>query len=169
MHDLLQSVDEKQLVSAFIENDQQAFSELAEKLLSSAEDLSRLCSVWKDQKAEWMLEIRSRPSNLRIKLLNSAMVQNSRAANYWLEEILERVPDLQEHPVYFVSSNLHSAANLVSGYALHKEAELHRFLENKETAMLREEWENINKKKLSSSRENLLYYVLKKYQQSEFG
>ncbi len=169
MHDLLQSVDEKQLFSAFVENDQKAFSDLAEKLLSSAEDLTRLCSIWKDRKAEWMLEIRSRPSNLRIRFLDSAMVQNSRAANYWLEEILERVPDLQERPVYFVSSNLHSAANLVSGYALHKEAELHKFLENKETAKLREEWENISKKKLSSSRENLMYYVLKKYQQSEFG
>ena len=169
MHDLLESVEEKELFSAFIENDQQAFADLAEKLLSSKEDLSRLSSIWKDQKIEWLKEIRLRPSNLRIKLLDSAMVQNSRAANYWLDEILERVPDLKDRPVYFVSSNLHSAANLVSGYALHKETELYKFLENKETAMLREEWENIRKKKLSSSRENLMYYVLKKYQQSEFG
>ncbi len=169
LHDLLQSVDEKLIFSAVIGNSSDALALLAEKLLSSAEDLNRLRTIWKDRIAEWLIEIRSRPSELRIKLLDSSMVQYSRAANYWLDEILEKVPDLTERPVYFVSSNLHGAANLVSGYALQKENELQKFIDNKESQMLRDEWEKINKKTLSASRENLMYYVLKKYQQSEFG
>ncbi len=169
MHELLRSVDESQLFSAVVGNDSEAFAALAETLLSSPEDLERLRTVWKEKTAEWLLEIRSRPSELRIKLLDSSMIQYSRAANYWLDEILERIPDLVSRPVYFVSSNMHGAANLVSGYALQKEHELQKFLDNKENGMLREEWEKINRKTLTASRENLMYYVLKKYQQSDFG
>ena len=168
-HELLNTIDESCVFSAVVERNGEAFAYLAEKLLSSAEDLNRLISIWGDQTADWLLEMRSRPSELRIKLLDSSMIQYSRAANSWTEEILEKIPELTGSPVYFVSSNLHSAANLVSGYALQKEHELHRYLENKDTKNLREEWEKISRKKLSASKENLMYYVLKKYQQSEFG
>ena len=168
-HELLQNVSDAQIHAAIIENDPAAFSVLAEKLLSSVEDLNRLRSLWGEKMIEWFLEMRSRPSELRIKLLDSSMVQYSRAANFWLDEIFQRIPDLIERPVYFVSSNLHGMVNLVSGYALRKENELQRFLDQEENRMLREEWEKISRKTLSASKENLMYYVLKKYQQSEFG
>ena len=168
-HELLNTVDKALIYSAVVERNAEAFTLLAEKLLSSPEDLSRLCSVWDEQTVSWLLEMRARPSELRIKLLDSSMIQYSRAANFWTEEIIERVPELIDRPVYFVSSNLHSAANLVSGYALQKEQELYRYLETKDTQNLRDEWEKISRKKLSASKENLMYYVLKKYQQSDFG
>lgn len=169
MHQLLEEVTDKQVFSAVIEKDQDSFLLLAEKMLSSAEDLERLRAVWGDRMTEWILEIRSRTSDLRIKLLDSSKVQYSRAANYWVDEILEKHPDLIERPVYFVSSNMHSAANLVSGYALQKENELQKFIDKEDSKMLREEWEKISKKTLTASRENLMYYVMKKYQQSDFG
>ena len=169
LHELLNTVDEKLLFSAVIENDRDAFSLLADRLLSTVDDLKRLRTIWKDQMTEWLREIRSRESELRIKLLDSAMVHYSRAAAYWLDEILEEYPDLTEKPVYFVSSNMHGAANLISGYALQKESELQRFIDREESRMLREEWDKITRKPLPGVRENLLYYVLKKYQQSEFG
>ncbi len=168
-HDLLRNVDDSLIYSALVENDPVEFKNLAEKLLSSVEDLNRLRSVWGEKMPEWILEFRARPSDFRIKLLNSSMVQYSKAANSWLDEILERIPDLVDRPVYFVSSNTHSVVNLVSGYALQKENELQRFLDRKENEILREEWEKINRKTLSASKENLMYYVLKKYQQSDYG
>ena len=168
-HDLLRNVDDSLIYSALVENDPVEFKNLAEKLLSSVEDLNRLWSVWGEKMPEWILEFRARPSDFRIKLLNSSMVQYSKAANSWLDEILERIPDLVDRPVYFVSSNTHSVVNLVSGYALQKENELQRFLDRKENEILREEWEKINRKTLSASKENLMYYVLKKYQQSDYG
>lgn len=169
-HELLRNVDESEIFLAVVQNDPAAREQLAEKLLSSPEDLNRLISIWKGKTAEWFLEMRSRPSEIRIKLLDSAMVQYSRAANTWLDEILGRIPDLTERPVYFVSSNLHSAANLLSGYGLLKERELQLYLDNNnETKMLQEEWEKIERKTKDSSKENLMYYVLKKYQQSDFG
>ena len=168
-HELLQEADKNLIYSAIIEKNDSAIEELSNLLLSSKEDFSRLVSIWGEKTVDWLLEMKNRPSELRIKLLDSSMVQYSRAANYWLDEILEKIPDLIERPVYFVSSNTHSAVNMVTGYALQKENELLRFLENKESARLREEWQKIDRKKLSASKENLLYYVLKKYQQSEFG
>ena len=89
-----------------VENDTETFALLAEKMLSSADDLLRLRAVWGEKMTDWLLEIRARSSELRIKLLDSAKVQYSRAANYWLDEILEKHPDLGERPVYFVSSNM---------------------------------------------------------------
>ena len=169
LHELLRDTDESLIFSAVVKNDAQAFSALAEKLRSSVDDLARLQTVWADKAADWLLEIRSRPSDLRIRLLDSSMIQYSRAANTWLDELLEKKPELIDSPVYFVSSNLHSAANLVSGYALQKENELQKYIDNKDTRMLRDEWDKINRRTLSASRENLMYYVLKKYQQSEFG
>ena len=168
-HELLQNADKKLIYSAVIEKSGEAIKQLADELMSSVEDFSRLQTIWGEKTVDWLLEMQSRSSELRIKLLDSSMVQYSRAANSWLDEILERIPDLIERPVYFVSSNLHSAANLISGYALQKENELQRYLENKETKMLREEWEKIDRNKLSASKENLMYYVLKKYQQSDYG
>lgn len=168
-HELLQNADKKLIYSAVIEKSGEAIKQLADELMSSVEDFSRLQTIWGEKTVDWLLEMQSRSSELRIKLLDSSMVQYSRAANSWLDEILDRIPDLIERPVYFVSSNLHSAANLISGYALQKENELQRYLENKETKMLREEWEKIDRNKLSASKENLMYYVLKKYQQSDYG
>lgn len=170
LHELLRNVDESEIFAAVVQNNSDAFNSLASKLLSSPEDLSRLQTIWQEHMVEWLLEMRSRPSELRIKLLDSAMVQYSRAANSWLDEILERIPDLAERPVYFVSSNLHSVINLVSGYGLQKENELQRYLDsNNETKMLQDEWNKINRRTLSASKENLMYYVLKKYQQSDYG
>ena len=168
-HELLQNADKKLIYSAVIEKSSEAIQQLADELMSSVEDFSRLQTIWGEKTVDWLLEMQSHSSELRIKLLDSSMVQYSRAANSWLDEILDRIPDLIERPVYFVSSNLHSAANLISGYALQKENELQRYLENKETKMLREEWEKIDRNKLSASKENLMYYVLKKYQQSDYG
>ena len=168
-HELLQNTDKKLIYSAVIEKSSEAIKQLSDELMSSVEDFSRLQTIWDEKTVDWLLEMQSRSSELRIKLLDSSMVQYSRAANSWLDEILDRIPDLIERPVYFVSSNLHSAANLISGYALQKENELQRYLENKETKMLREEWEKIDRNKLSASKENLMYYVLKKYQQTDYG
>jgi hypothetical protein len=169
LHELLKDVTDDLIYSAIVEKKVESVEKLAGALLSSVEDFLRLRTIWNEKAVDWLFEIRARSSELRIKLLDSSMVHYSRAANSWLNEILERNPDLTERPVYFVSSNLHSAANMVSGYALQKENELQRYLDNKETNRLREEWEKIDRKKLFASKENLMYYVLKKYQQSDYG
>jgi hypothetical protein len=70
----------------------------------------------------------------------------------------------EDHPIYFVSSNTHSMTNLLSGFALEKETELVGFIESKVSANLQNEYHDILERNVPSSRENFLYYTLKKYE-----
>ena len=87
-----------------------------------------------------------------------------RATNLWWEKIEAASPELVRRPVYFISSNNHSLANLISGYALQIEDRLVSFLEESENCDLLAEWDDIRARQVESSRENFLYYVLKKFQ-----
>ncbi len=118
---------------------------------------------------DWMQEIKKHSSDLRIRLLDSSLVQYARSTNSWLKNILVECPDIQQKSIYFISSNTHCIANMLSGYALHKEQELVEFMNESDNGTFFNEWELIEKKKLSASRENLLYYMLKKYQQTNQG
>ncbi len=80
--------------------------------------------------------------------------------------VCDGVPDIhfEDYPVYFVSSNTHSLANLLSGFALRQEQELVKFIEVQGAEDLRGEYADILASQVPSSRENFLYYVLKKYE-----
>jgi len=86
-----------------------------------------------------------------------------------MKNILQEMPDIVDRPIYFVSSNTHSITNMISGYALSKESELIDFLKKMDDQSLFHEWDLISRNKLSAKKENLLYYVLKKYQQTPAG
>lgn len=167
-HELLLSVPDEMISEACPEN-KETFAELAEKILAPVEDLNRLWMIWGSEMTEWLLRMKSRSSELRVKLLDSSLIQYTRSTYFWVSNVFHNSPSLADRPVYFVSSNTHSPANLLTGYALDKQDELIDFLQLPENEMLRVEWEMIDKKDLSASKENLLYYVLKKYQQTEAG
>jgi hypothetical protein len=69
--------------------------------------------------------------------------------------------------VYFVSSNPHSLTNLLSGFALRRQGDLVRFMEEAEQSGYLKEWKDIEAQEINSSKENFLYYLLKKYQAAE--
>lgn len=169
LHELLRPVSPELIRKASEENAPAALTALAEHILSPVEDLNRLKVIWGSRMGEWFLRMKERSSEIRIKLLDSSMIQYSRSANHWVETLMGTFPELATRPVYFVSSNTHSIANLITGYALHKSDELIRFLNEDMNEKLRKEYELISEKKLSASKENFLYYILKKYQQSEKG
>lgn len=169
MHELLIPVEETMIRKALSGDSPEELALLAEKMLSPVEDLNRLHMIWGERMTDWLLRIKERDSELRLKLLDSSMIQYSRAANHWVETLVRTCPSLEDRPVYFISSNTHSIANLITGYALRKEDELSNFLKEEKNAKLREEYEMISKKKLSASKENFLYYILKKYQKSPKG
>jgi hypothetical protein len=68
--------------------------------------------------------------------------------------------------VYFISSNTHSIPNLITGFALKNEELLINFLKSSEEENLYNELLIIKNKEEDASLENLLYYVLKKAQQT---
>ena len=101
--------------------------------------------------------------------LSGSLNEYRRARNSWWENIQRAVPEIRERPVYFISSNTHSLVNVLSGFALQHTDQIARFLEQPGNSGLLNEWKDIQAGRLPSSRENFLYYVLKKYQQTKGG
>ena len=99
----------------------------------------------------------------KVRLLAGSLNDYKRAMHLWWEHVERSLPSLIQRPVYFVSSNTHSMVNLITGFALRHEDELLAMLEKPEHADLAEEWAEIEAEQVQSSRENFLYYMLKKY------
>jgi hypothetical protein len=105
-----------------------------------------------------------------VRLLASTYVDYRRAAGLWWEHITESVPvQLADRPVYFVSSNVHSLVNLLTGRALRRQKELIRFVEEQGDGRLREEYHAIQQETVRSNWQNFLYYAFKKYTETELG
>lgn len=164
---LLQRTDPR-LLDEVRQPGNEGFARLAEAMEMTTEDLERLWVIWGEKFNDQLHEIAARRCSLRVRLLSGSLSEYWRATRMWWDSIETACPELLERPVYFISSNTHSMANLLSGYALLHEAELVNYLSNSANGKLREEWEALQKGR-PGSRENFLYYLLKKFQQSDAG
>jgi hypothetical protein len=142
---------------------------LAEMLEIPVEDLDRLYAIWDVEMGTYLERIANAPCDFRLRLLSGSLSEYRRATRAWWENIENSVPSVRERPVYFISSNTHSAINLFTGFALRRAEELVDFLKSSGSAGLYHEWQDIQAKKVPSSRENFLYYIFKKYLQSPAG
>lgn len=137
--------------------------ELAQRLAIDPGDLDRLRQVWGEAFWPTLRAMAERTKRIRVRLLAGSLTDYQRATQQWWSSVEEAMPAITERPVYFVSSNPHSLVNLVSGFALRHAAELLRLLEKPEYAELRAEWRDIEARQVRASRENFLYYTLKKH------
>jgi len=130
------------------------------------EDLVRLRSIWGDEFSSNLLAIALQKQSLSVKLLAGSLADYRRATRKWWNHVCQVISDIhfEDHPIYFVSSNTHSLANLLSGFALVHESDLVSFIEEQGTPDLRSEYSDILERNVPSSRENFLFYVLKKYE-----
>ncbi len=137
---------------------------LRETLGMSADELRRLETIWGDSFPALILQMGRERKRLAVCLVAGSQVEYRKAAQRWWENIEDSVaPALDERPIYFVSSNTHSVVNMLSGFALRREGELIRFLQEGGDLALQAEYADIQARHVPSSRENFLYYVLKKY------
>jgi hypothetical protein len=128
-----------------------------------AEGLGRLRSVWGDRFWSLLRSVANAPKRIKVRLLAGSYNDYRRATHQWWENVERECPiSLRDRPTYFVSSNTHSLVNLYTGFALRREEELVRFLGQPENADLLSEWSEIEARNVPSSRENFLYYALKK-------
>ena len=170
IHVLLQSNSSLVLRLAIIDQWQIAeMGELAQTLNLPIEDIERLKTLWGDDFSTNLQLIAAQPRKLKVRLLNGSMVEYRRATDIWWEHIADSCHELINRPVYFISSNLHSVVNLLSGYAFRNKTKLIDYLSDTNNRDLQEEWENIQAQHVVSSQENFLYYVLKKFQQTNAG
>ncbi len=130
------------------------------------DDLGRLSQIWVNDTADKLLSIADNKQAIAIRSLAGSLADYKRATRRWWLEVEHRLPDISfaERPVYFVSSNTHSMANLLSGYALTVETELQNYIDEARSPELQREYHDIIESNVPSSLENYLYYVLKKYQ-----
>ncbi len=148
---------------------QPADDALAEALQMSVDDLQRLRQVWGEDFLPNLRLARQRKRRFFVQLLSGSLNEYRRATYAWWDRVEEHAPDVLSRPVYFVSSNPHSLPNLLSGYALRHAKTLLAFVEASGDSLLQQEWEAIRRGEMPSSRENFLYYVLKKYQGTPEG
>ena len=137
---------------------------LARELQLSEAEIERLAIVWEGRPWELLARIAERRKKLAVRMLGGTWNDYERAVERWIEYVTENVPpDLTQRPVYFVSSNMHSLANLVSGAALARQAEIIDYIRQSDSELLRAEYEAITADRVRSSLENFLYYAAKKY------
>ena len=142
---------------------------LAESLGISLDDIDRLEQVWGDSFATKLENIRNHLPRFSIRLLNGSLSEYRRATHAWWDHIESCCPELRQRPVYFISSNTHSVVNLISGFAMENRDTLLYYLEKSNDIDLQTEWQDIQNSHVPSSRENFLYYLLKKYMQTPEG
>ena len=147
----------------------QALHWLAQNLEIPAEDLERLCIIWAEKTAERLLDIVHYKQEVAIRSLAGSLADYKRATRRWWRNVESHVPTIsfEDRPVYFVSSNTHSLANLISGFALQINNKLHQFVRAVGSEDLKQEYDDIVERNVPSSMENFLYYVLKKYEATD--
>jgi Family of unknown function (DUF6909) len=145
------------------------FIELAQALTLPIEDIERLRTVWGEDFEANIHLIASTPRKLKVRLLNGSLTEYRRATDLWWEHVEKYTPELTGRPVYFISSNPHSMVNMLSGFASKNKQKLIQYLHEIGYQELLAEWENIQTQQVVSSQENFLYYLMKKFQQTNQG
>ena len=142
------------------------FLELANFLHLEVEDLYRFRLIWGQKFIEQIKIIKKKKCDFHVNLLAGSLSEYWKATRAWWQNIEKSKPLVINRPIYFISSNTHSIPNLLTGFAIKKEEEIKNFLSSHNEDNLYEEYQRIKRKEENASLENLLYYTMKKAQQS---
>ncbi len=127
-------------------------------------DLGTLENIWNGSLIPNLLTIAAGRKHFALRLLAGSLLDYHKATQRWWSHIARRAGQLlSNRPVYFVSSNTHSLVNLISGYAPDHERDLIAYIGELQHQDLMREYQAIQAEQVPSSKENFLYYVLKKY------
>jgi hypothetical protein len=111
-----------------------------------------------------LVDVAARECDLSIRLLDGSFREYQRSANRWWREIEPAVlGDDAARPIYFVSSNSHSLANLLGGYARMHEDEIVGFLRRRNPEGLVEHLDRATAKGDDATRAAILYYALRAF------
>ncbi|HET6317914.1 MAG TPA: hypothetical protein VFG86_15780 [Chloroflexota bacterium] len=137
---------------------------LASALGLSAVELERLSIVWQGGTWQFLGRVAERRKRLAVRMLGGTWNDYERAVERWYEYVANHSPpDLRTRPIYFVSSNMHSLVNLLSGAAVARQSDIIDYIKASDSELLRAEYEAITSERVPSSLENFLFYAVKKY------
>jgi hypothetical protein len=126
----------------------------------------KLYKILKENFEPTIRKVREFNVEFKVKLLRGSYIDYVNSTQEWFENIVKKTQysDFKEKPIYFVSSNTHSIVNNITGFVNSIEADLIKFMEENKMDDLLNYYNSINLGKLPGSKENLLWYVLKKYE-----
>lgn len=168
MHVLIQQWP-KEVDFSEIDTDHKFLILLSDTLQIPIDDIDRLRTIWRGSFTATLRLIQQKELSFSIRLLGGSLAQYIRATHEWFENIKNSFPAVTNRPVYYVSSNTHSIANILTGFALRQESELVNFIETSGDIDLQSKWNDIQTGQVRASKENFLYYALKKYQATPQG
>ena len=150
------------LRSSGIEHIEQAtVAEIATACGGLEDDWAHLQEIWGVGFGARIAQIAERPVELRVRMLGGTQVGYARVTRRWWQQVtgLMRSESLLDRPVYFVSSNSHAIANLLTGVAPRHADELAVAVERSGSAELREELQRFRSGTAQGDWNNFLYYV----------
>ena len=121
-------------------------------------------SDWKrllDALGASLADVRERALDLRIRMLGGSAVGYARMTRRWWHPVQDTLAELgvADRPLYLVSSNTHSLANLFTGVPRTHEEEVVRWVDREGPADLRDELARFRDGRARGSWENFLYYA----------
>ena len=141
---------------------------IASELQIKSSDLRRLAHAWGDSFLDTLVMMAQGRKHFRIQQLSGSLADYRKATGRWWANVRETSEpkgyDLEDVPVYFVSSNFHSIANLLSGFAVRERENILSFLNEAGQHDLLQEYDAIRADdQLASNEPNFLYYSQQKF------
>ncbi len=140
--------------------------DLADEMGLSPEEAGKLLAVLQERSGEPIRALASERRDLTVRLFNGSFAEYQRAAQRWwsgIEPAYLRAAPMRRPPVYFVSSNSHSFANLLGGYALENRRELLDWVRRENPEDLAPAVEKAEVESREDELSNLSYYLLRAF------
>jgi hypothetical protein len=140
-------------------------AEYAAVLGGTEDDWAQLLETWGEHFPDRVAEVAARRLNLRIRMLGGSAVGYARMTRRWWAPVRGAMAEqaIDDRPMYFVSSNPHSMANLVSGTARRREDAVTSWVESAGPDDLRTELAAFRDGRTDGSWENFLYFSARDY------
>ena len=128
-------------------------------VMASEADWERLRDAWGDEFGATLARAGREESHMMLRMVGGSHVGYARGAARWWQPIQAAIDGMgmTDAPVYFVSSNVHSLVNVLSGVARRLEADILDFTRSRDPD-LAAEFEKLESGQTPASRDNWLYF-----------
>ena len=128
-------------------------------VMASEADWERLRDAWGDEFEATLAQAGREESHMMLRMVGGSHVGYARGAARWWQPIQAAIDEMgmTDAPVYFVSSNVHSLVNVLSGVARRLEADIIDFTRSSDPD-LADEFEKLESGQTPASRDNWLYF-----------
>jgi hypothetical protein len=127
---------------------------------ASEDDWGRLREAWGNDFESTLAAVKAAECHMTVQMIGGSFLASARSARRWWLPISAALNELGlvDFPVYFVSSNVHSLVNVLSGVARHFEKDIVYFVKRNDPE-LDEERHKLDSGRSRASFDNWLYFA----------